>query len=354
MNAMRANPTTLLHQLFFTTFAIVAIQIAMHLDGFASESGQEKREQTTRTEGRLTITKDSAGTTFLAFTPDSGVLAAANEDGKIRFWDVQTGKQLSSTLSHAGRHGAKIAFSRDGKMLASITYEAKGAMRLWDWKNEREIGRLDALVLPTDLAMAPDGKMLAVVDSQHIYLFDLDRKATVHKIPHQDGGLLSWLAVSPDSKKLAVCGLSFRRIRIFDCKRGTEEKIINSDTDKGSFASLYWTKDGQTLIAFGLQNGLSYWDVGFGKRTKHLGSINGESQQSMAVSPDERHLAVGTSDATGAKNLLIWDLNTLKHTKYLESHCPVFSPDGRLLAVASSSTLVIWDFDVIKLAFKER
>ena len=95
----------------------------------------------------------------VAFSPDSSILATgASPSGKIRLWDVRTETVLHKINNIKSIQD--IAFSPDGKLLASIDYDY--SLKLWDVQTGKLKQRLIGKTKPSGIVVfSPDGKMLA-------------------------------------------------------------------------------------------------------------------------------------------------------------------------------------------------
>jgi DNA-binding SARP family transcriptional activator/WD40 repeat protein len=98
----------------------------------------------------------------LAIAPDGRTMAAASADGEVRFVDVASGRPLGPpTAANIGATNA-LAFSDDGRWLATAAAGPNGSIYLWDVRRQRHsrpyVGLTSAA---TSISMSPDGTKLA-------------------------------------------------------------------------------------------------------------------------------------------------------------------------------------------------
>jgi dipeptidyl aminopeptidase/acylaminoacyl peptidase len=112
--------------------------------------------------------------TCLVYSPDGHWLAWNDvRDGRVRLWDLEgwRGDWSIASVSCSARN--PLAFSPDGRMLATAKYD--GVVRLWDLSTGTELcqvgGPGDRL---TGVAFSPDGRLLAATGTDaDIRLWDL-------------------------------------------------------------------------------------------------------------------------------------------------------------------------------------
>ena len=108
------------------------------------------------------------------FSPDGRTLATANailfgvrgrdRSCEVKLWDVATGKARTTLTGHPDSVRS-IAFSRDGKRLASASHD--GTVIIWNVAEAKPLFRFDVQCDAVwKLAYFPDGKLLAIAEQR--------------------------------------------------------------------------------------------------------------------------------------------------------------------------------------------
>ena len=115
--------------------------------------------------------------------------------GQVTLWDVTTGTQLGVLTGH-GKGVTQVAFSRDGRLLASSSTD--NTIRIWDVASRRELRTLTGHTANIEsMDFSPDAKLLASAsDDGGTFLWDTSTgEHLLTLISLDDGG--EWMVVTP-------------------------------------------------------------------------------------------------------------------------------------------------------------
>jgi WD40 repeat protein len=296
----------------------------------------------------------------VAFSSDGKLLASAGHDCRVRLWEVSTGQQLR-VFTNFQTTVTSVAFSPDGHTLAATEWGGLvGSLHLLDVTGAPHrtfpAGRLGG-VEGAPLAFSPDGKVLASGNASGLLiLWDVAAGRPAAEMPAEHSRIKS-LAYSPDGKFIA-CAAEDGKVRLWDvAARKLRYALASEDSWVWPVA---FSPDGRWLFSGGgtqenpedalspsRRCGVRAWDVTTGKQQWVLEApvIQG-GVCALAVSPDGRTLAVGSRGQTS-----LWDLKARKmvrllagcRNRYQAATGLCFSPDGKLLAGGVGDAVCLWD-----------
>lgn len=118
--------------------------------------------------GNITPTSEVA---TLAFSPDEKILAGGTTGSAI-LWDTKTGKVLHELSGHKDWVFG-IAFSPDGKLVATGGANKDATIKIWDVESGELKHNLENLGGINCLAFSPNGKTLACGNGNQVSLWDV-------------------------------------------------------------------------------------------------------------------------------------------------------------------------------------
>jgi WD40 repeat protein len=270
----------------------------------------------------------------MCFSPDGKRLACAVSDKPVRLWNVDTG-QKGLTLKGPTADVTTLAFSPDGSRLA--TASRHGQVKVWDTQTGTEAGRLagqrddaffngilgDFVQVNVSLRFSPDGKRLAAAIFEAFDPVQIGRH-------FEDRGVTLWDTQTGrmiQRKAVGVRGLLLDR----QGRMSGTTAAFSSDL---------------TRVVTATNNGMAMVFNVDGPSTSPLARFTAQTQfSSVAFSPDGKHIATAGDE----QSVKIWDAETGQYLFALKGHthdvnCVCFSPDGKRLASASGDeTVKVWD-----------
>lgn len=166
----------------------------------------------------FTLKEHTHGVSEYTFSPDSKVFVSGGEDGTIVLWDVETGKSLLNLITGHTKPISALAFSADGKTLAS---GSGNKIHLWNAHIGDPMGTIGVRGNVHALAFSPDGKTLAIGGGDgegSIQVWELDPNHKIQTIFTGHQGSIYVLMFSPDGKTLAS-GSADGTILLWDMKQ---------------------------------------------------------------------------------------------------------------------------------------
>jgi len=285
----------------------------------------------------------------LAFSPDGKSIASVEYSGELRLWDTRTGRLLRQLTDEPSHPWRTISFSKDGSKIALVQ---GNAVRLW----ETATGRLLRKVVPD----APGGKFYAATftpDGKHFLTSGKEEPVRLREIDSGrvvrscgDGRVpICSLTVSPDGRQLVLWFVGEEDFplepehlapRLYDLASGRELRRIQVNGE--SPLQVVFSPDGRRLIV-NTGQGLRFLETASGQEVLRIRT--GDSGFA-AFSPDGRLAAI--CQGADKARIDIWDLLTGRRLRQVRG--PSFigevalSPDGKSLAYGDSH-IQIWDLD---------
>ena len=203
-------------------------------------------EETTFTGIDIALTVD--------FSPDGKLLAAGEDSGKVKVWNLQSNQV--STFQHDAAVFT-VDFSSDGKLLAAG--DESGKVKIWDTQIGQVVRILEGDRKPVHaVEFSPNSTnpiLVSAGQSGIIRLWtlpDWQLQGTLHT-----GSSVASLAFSPDGQVLATTNIE--NLNLWSMENGTHITSLKGHTD--GVDSLDSSPDGTTLASGGKDGILRIWNV---------------------------------------------------------------------------------------------
>ncbi len=279
--------------------------------------------------------RDTSGIAF-ATTSDLSTAAHGMPGGRIRVMNLSTGKERW-TAQADDEHITTLAFSGDGKILASGSGYGPSPILLWDVASGKEIGHLEGhRGWVASLVFWPDGKTLASASAdQTIRLWDVTDPAHGRSLNILRGHRLEvWrLLLLPDNKTL-VSGSKDGSVCVWNTAESRPAPVRS--TLPAAMAAWRFTPDSKSVLTLDRQGRVARWSgTGFQQMEPLMDIGTNYFSWWTLISQDAGWLAAGSTDGT----LQVWDLHRrllLRQFSGLGSPWPSgFLAQGEKLVVAN-------------------
>ncbi|KAF9554449.1 hypothetical protein CPC08DRAFT_712845 [Agrocybe pediades] len=284
----------------------------------------------------------------IAFSEDGKWLASGHVDGTVWIWDLQNGSPTGKALGQHSRFVVSVAFSPDSKHFVSGSRD--DTIRLWDIEKLEQVG--DPWTGHTNdvtcVAFSSDGtKVVSASDDRTLRVWDPEIGREIYVLKGHEDQVLS-VALSPNSQHI-VSGSADDTVRIWDARTYHQDgEPLKGHTNW--VCSVAYSPDGKRIATGSADCTIRIWNAE--TRVQVGEPLQGHSDfvTSVCFSPDGKLLASGSHDRT----IRIWNANTgaqigdglRGHGHWVQNLA--FSPDGKTLASASEDhTIRIWDIETL-------
>jgi hypothetical protein len=261
-------------------------------------------------EGKISKLKGKPDRTFetgtishmsLAFSADGALLAQCTDLGLCKIWNTATGKLVRQHEFYAGRVNLPVVFNSDLSLAALVT--SNGMLNIWDTTTGKQVGRIGSSEdRGRPLAFSPDGKLLATTSSKtdgRVVLWSTDSWWEAYRLQaHMEP--ITAIAFSPDGKRLATAA-DDKLIKIWD--RSSWERLFSIATST-RVAGLTFSDDGKRLASVsaswhneGVEHEIVLWETAGGKPLFRVTDY--DSVRRVALVPNsERIVAISWKSVT--------------------------------------------------------
>ena len=313
----------------------------------STNGGNLRVSDTTTDEETLTNRARIAGligqprsSSSAAFSPDgTRIVTGGQFDWKVKVWDASTGNELLSVASPRG-HDSNVAFSPDGRCI--LSGKSMGRLTVWSVSTgERTLN----LVPPSEpvgcFAFSPSGQK--VVCGSRRGSIVVWNAATGEKLLILEGHetRVRSVAFSADGTRI-VSGGNDNVVRVWDPTTHPSPMALDF-LDDGNVLCVRFSPDGTRIVSGSDSKKVKVWDAHTGRQLRAL-KRHSNTVTSVAYSPNGGLITSGGTD----NKLIVWDASSdtrafsamrMKKSVY----CLAFSPDAEQIVCANGAS-----FDLVE------
>jgi WD40 repeat protein len=259
----------------------------------------------------------------IAFLPDGERILAAS-GAKVHVWKLKSRKETAALSVGRGEIRC-LAVSPDGKLIG--TGDEEGLFQVTDISDS-------SIHLARFFEKSPVSAV-AATGAQWIHAADDTVRGGEERLKY--GSRPTSLAVAPDGKRMAI-GFSDKRIRILDLETWIERTPVEGHSAR--VTSVLFAADGKRVLSASWDRTVRQWDLASAK-SKILHDAT-QPVLEIAQSPDGLSLAVGTESS-----LVVFDSTEKERGRFDEGSCGriTYSADGKKLGYATEAGFAILDVE---------
>jgi uncharacterized caspase-like protein len=221
------------------------------------------------------VTRGADNPSATAFNNDGSLIASTAGGRWIKINEARSGRELFTMTQERGVYVYSLAWSADGRLIASSQLETRAGMNL---------------TRPDELENS------AEFYDNSIILWDAAAGRELRRISGHTSNIRA-TAFSPDSRLLASAG-DDAVVRLWETATGREIATLKGHSQ--SVKAVAFSSDGKLLVSGGDDGGARLWDVNSGETLATLVTLNGGADW-LVVTPD------GLFDGTpGAWRQILW------------------------------------------------
>jgi WD40 repeat protein len=269
-----------------------------------------------------TLSEHAGPARGVAFSRDGRRLATVGNDGTAQLWDVRE-PFLSRLLTRFNDHRdavTSVAFAPDSRTIATASDDGRAAV--WEVADSLVLRRDASTSAPNIRVLAaaftPDRRLLTLTQAYDendldgpklpAELRDATRPTASRRLSSLDSEDVSTAAFSRDVRLLAT-GSSTGTIRLWDIADAGDPRLLDTATTKGDVLTLAFSADNRTLAVAsddfeGRYEEMELWDVSRRGALRRLARLTLSQVNAMTFSPAGPTLAV-TTEKQGTS---LWDI----------------------------------------------